>query len=157
MRYLDSADRDYAHTMHAWLSEWLPDARCFACQTGYFRATALRWFEDDVVRILDRDGEVHLVIGANEDRLIASDLEETVELLAPWLGQTASFTVVTARDVLFHPKTYYCESRDGTRAAAIGSANLTPNGLGGNVEASLAFDDDDGIPTVWSSPGFVDT
>jgi hypothetical protein len=145
MRYLDTANREYSHSLHAWLAEHLASASFFACQSGYFRAAALRWFEEEILGILQRGGEVHLVVGANEDRLVAGDLYETVRLLEPWLGDAATFTVVTARDVLFHPKTYYSESADGTRAAVITSANFTPNGLGGNVEAGLAFDDSDNI------------
>ncbi len=141
---MDSTKREYAETAFSWLAEHLPHARLFACQTGYFRAAALLAFEEEVRSLLARGGSFHLVSGANEDRLIAADLEAVVDLVEPWLGSQAFFTVVSARDALFHPKTYYCES-DEHRAVLLGSANFTPSGIGGNIEACLGFDDGDGV------------
>jgi hypothetical protein len=91
--------------------------------------------------MLSEGGRFDLVVGANEERLSAPDLERTLELLGPSLSTSASFTLVGARDGLFHPKSYYVELADGSRHAAIGSANFTSPGIGHNVEACIFLDD----------------
>jgi len=144
VRYIDSASRQLDDTLYSWLEARLPEATRFACQTGYFRFDALEPFADDVRRMLEAGGRLDLVIGANEERLSAPDLEATLELLDRWIPHQASFTLVGARDGLFHPKTYYVERPGGRRAAVVGSANFTRPGIGHNVEAGLAIDDRDG-------------
>lgn len=69
MEYLDTAGRDPAKTLHAWLASNLAGATYFGCQSGYFTADALYAFESEVRNILDGGGEVRLVVGANEDEV----------------------------------------------------------------------------------------
>lgn len=138
VEYLDTGGRDPAKTLHSWLSSKLPAATYFGCQSGYFTADALYAFEGDVRAILDGGGEVRLVLGANEDELSASDLNDALDLLEPY-GAQASITIVSAVDVLVHPKTFYVERAGGELAAVVGSANLTGSGLGANIEACLAI------------------
>jgi len=147
MRYIDSASRTLSSTIHGWLLEHLPKATKFACQSGYYRYDALAPFAPDVRRMLKAGGTLDLVVGANESRLSATDLEETLALLEPWSGQV-SFTLVGARDGLFHPKTYYVEVSGGERAAAVGSANFTVPGTGHHVEACLLLNDADDDPAI---------
>jgi len=137
VEYLDTGGRDPAKTLHRWLSSQLPGATYFGCQSGYFTADALYAFESDVRAILDGGGEVRLVLGANEDELSAADLNDALDLLEPY-GRNASIMIVSAVDVLVHPKTFYVE-RPGERAAVVGSANLTGSGLGANIEACVAL------------------
>ena len=110
----------------------------FGCQSGYFTADALYAFESEVRAILDGGGEVRLVLGANEDELSAADLHDTLDLLEPY-GAKPSIHIVSAVDVLVHPKTFYVERAGGERGAVVGSANLTGSGLGANIEACLAI------------------
>lgn len=138
MEYLDTGGRDPAKTLHTWLSSNLPGATYFGCQSGYFTADALYAFESEVRAILDGGGEVRLVLGANEDELSAADLNDALDLLEPY-GAKASIHIVSAVDVLVHPKTFYVERAGGERAAVVGSANLTGSGLGANIEACLAI------------------
>ena len=138
MEYLDTGGRDPAKTLHTWLSSKLPGATYFGCQSGYFTADALYAFESEVRAILDGGGEVRLVLGANEDELSAADLNDALDLLDPY-GTKASITIVSAVDVLVHPKTFYVERAGGELAAVVGSANLTGSGLGANIEACLAI------------------
>lgn len=138
MEYLDTGGRDPAKTLHAWLSSKLRGATYFGCQSGYFTADALYAFESEVRAILDGGGEVRLVLGANEDELSAADLNDALDLLEPY-GSQASITIVSAVDVLVHPKTFYIERAGGELAAVVGSANLTGSGLGANIEACLAI------------------
>ncbi len=126
----------------------MPTATRFACQTGYFRYSALAEIEGDVRRILGSGGRIDLVVGANEQRLAATDLEDALDLIAAAISTQASFTLVAATDALFHPKTYYCEDADGTRHALVGSANLTVPGIGHNIESCLALRSDEDGNTV---------
>lgn len=137
MEYLDTGGRDPVKTLHTWLSSKLPGATYFGCQSGYFTADALYAFEGEVRAILDGGGEVRLVLGANEDELSAADLNDALDLLEPY-GAQASIMLVSAVDVLMHPKTFYVERGGAERHAVVGSANLTGSGLGANIEACLA-------------------
>jgi hypothetical protein len=143
VRYLDSATRQVDQTAHGWLAAHLPEATALASQTGYFRYDAIAPFTQEILRVLQRGGRFDLAIGANEDVLRAPDLEDVLALLRPWLNRTATFTLVAARDALFHPKTIYVEGRDGRRAALVGSGNLTGSGMRSNFEAALALDEHD--------------
>ncbi len=98
--------------------------------------------------MLGSGGRLDLVIGANEDRLSAPDLEDTLDLLVGYIPGNASFTLVGARDALFHPKTYYVELVSGERHAAVGSGNFTIPGIGHHVEACLLLDDTQDDPGV---------
>lgn len=142
MRYLDSHSRKSEDTLYAWLARHLPGARHFAAQTGYFRFDALEPFAANVVGTLEGAGRVDLVVGANEDRLAAADLEATLELLDPHIPHQASFTLVGARDGLFHPKAYFVDTGAG-RHALVGSGNFTWPGSTHHVEAFIALDDGD--------------
>lgn len=141
LRYVDSASRSLADTMHGWLAQHMPSATQFACQTGYFRFDALEPHATDIRRMLDAGGRFDLVVGLNEDRIIASDLEDTLAIINPWMPATASFTLVGASNGLFHPKTYYAALSGGRQVAAVGSANLTLPGVGHHVEACVFLDD----------------
>jgi hypothetical protein len=138
VEYLDTGGRDPAKTLHAWLSSKLPGATYFGCQSGYFTADALYAFGSQIRAILDGGGEVRLVLGANEDELSAADLNDALDLLEPY-GAQASITIVSAVDVLVHPKTFYVERAGGELEALVGSANLTGSGLGANIEACLSI------------------
>jgi hypothetical protein len=142
VRYVDSRSRDQDDTLYAWLAELLPRATHFAVQTGYFRFDALQWLSEDIVRMLEGGGRIDIVVGANEDRLSAADLEATLDLIRPFIPGQASFTLVGSRNGLFHPKVYFVET-DANRHAAIGSGNLTVPGTTHNVEAHVALDDTD--------------
>lgn len=141
MRYIDSASRLLADTVYDWLRPLLSSATTFACQSGYYRYDALAPFEVDIRNMLDQGGRFDLVIGANEDRLSAPDLEQTLSMLSAHMSGGASFTLVGAKNALFHPKTYYLELASGVRHAAIGSGNLTIPGIGHHIEACLLLDD----------------
>jgi hypothetical protein len=142
VRYVDSRSRDAKDTLYAWLAEHLPDAIHFAAQTGYFRFNALDPFLEDILRILQTGGRFDLVIGANEDRLSAEDLDALLDLVGSYVPAQASLTLVGSRDGLFHPKSYFVETKTN-RHALVGSGNLTHPGSGHNIEAFLEVDDGD--------------
>jgi hypothetical protein len=148
VRYADSASRSVSDTVHGWLVEHLPSAERFACQTGYFRFEALESFADEITHMLAAGGRFDLAVGVNEERLTASDLEETLALVEEWIPTQASFTVIGARNGLFHPKTYHVTLPGDRHVAAVGSANFTPPGLGHHVEACVFLDDAEDDPSV---------
>lgn len=147
VRYLDSGDRTRNQTLYAWLEDELPGATYFGCQSGYFTADAFYAFRSEIDGILAGGGDVHLVIGANEDRVAATDLEDVLDVLEPFATQ-ASVVLVSAPDALMHPKTYLIEKPGGYKTAVVGSANFTGSGLGTHIEASLVIDsiDDPSAP-----------
>jgi hypothetical protein len=141
LRYADTASRALGDTLYAWLASRLSAATAFACQTGYYRFDALERFAPSIEKMLKGGGKFDLVIGANEERLSGRDLESTLDLLGAYLPASASVTLVGARDGLFHPKCYYIELADGSRHAAVGSANFTGPGITHNIEACMLLDD----------------
>ncbi len=141
MRYVDSASRLLADTIYGWLQSLLPSARVFACQSGYYRFDALAPFAAEIQSMLGNGGRFDLVVGANDERLSAPDLERTLDLVGSHIPTSASFTLVGARDGLFHPKSYYVELANGRRHAAVGSANFTVRGVAHNVEACVLLED----------------
>lgn len=142
MRYVDSRSRHPGDTLYGWLKALLPSAERFAVQTGYFRFDALELLSGDIVRMLEGGGRIDLVVGANEDRLSAADLDATLDMIRPFMPDRASLTLVGSRDGLFHPKAYYIETGDG-RHAAVGSGNLTVPGVTHNIEAYVVLSDSD--------------
>jgi hypothetical protein len=148
LRYIDSASRRIGDTIYDWLRALLPSAKSFASQSGFYRFDALEPFTDEVRGILDSGGRVDLVIGANEERLSAPDLDNTLALLEPNMPTNASFTLVGARNALFHPKTYFVELDTGARHAAVGSANFTTPGIGSHIEACLLLDENDDVAVL---------
>src|SRR5579863_677896 len=78
LRYVDSATRALADTIHDWLANLLPSATAFACQSGYYRFDAIDNFASSIAKLLSSGGRFDLVIGANEERLSAPDLESTL-------------------------------------------------------------------------------
>lgn len=141
MRYLDTGSRDLADTLYEWLHHALIDATYFGCQTGYFSYDGMFPLEQRFLDLLNRSGEIHLVVGANEGGIRKVDLEDVLDLFEKAPGSThSSLVLVAADDVLMHPKTYYIEQANGTKHAFIGSANLTHSGLGRNIEAAITVD-----------------
>jgi hypothetical protein len=143
VRYADTASRSLSDTIYGWLQGLLPSARVFAVQSGYYTFEALAAFSSEIEALLAGGGRFDLVIGANEERLNAQDLQRTLDLLGPHIGGNASFTLVGARNGLFHPKAYYIELVTGQRHAAVSSANFTASGIGHHIEASILFDESD--------------
>jgi HKD family nuclease len=144
MRYLDTGSRDPDHSLYRWLERTLRGARYFASQIGYFSADGIYPLEQRLLDLLAASGELHLVVGANEDGLRSDDLTYVLDLFDQASPDAAtSLVVVAADDVLMHPKTYYIERADGHRSALVGSVNLTHSGLARNLEAALTVDSDD--------------
>jgi len=52
----------------------------------------------------------------------------------------AALGVMKYSNAFFHPKTYHLRRADGSQAAYVGSANLTPQGLALHVEAGILLD-----------------
>jgi phosphatidylserine/phosphatidylglycerophosphate/cardiolipin synthase-like enzyme len=144
VRYLDTGSRDPDDTLYRWLARVLPDAIHFGVQTGYFSYDALFALQNELEALLQRQGSIHLVVGANESGVRQDDLEAVLDLYdsAALPGSNCTLTLVAADDVLMHSKTFYVEQTTGRRHALVGSANLTNPGISRNLEAAIALDSD---------------
>ena len=144
MLYLDNAVDPAAGPLQ-WLEQHLPHAAQFHARVGYLDRAGVRLVEGAVRDLLDRGGEVHIVVDAHDDQPRHGDLAWLLEIFAGH-GDRATVTLVqdTAR---MHAKVFLLTDPTGARHALVGSANFTAAGLGRNLEAGIALDsmDDGGI------------
>lgn len=142
-RYLDSGTGTEGQCLGDWFAaNMADDLRAFRCQFGYFGYDAIIDFESAIRSIAANGLPVHIVLGANKRALYSDDLTDVLGLFTP--SDTTSLTVVTFRNAEFHPKVVQIERPDGALAAVVGSSNLTPAGMGRNVEAGVVLDTRDG-------------
>ena len=120
-------------------------------QTGYFTIDGLGPFIPTIERVLANGGELNAIVGSNDSSTLYEDVNKLIIILGiP--SSSALLGLANYSSGLFHPKTYHIERVDGSQAAYVGSANLTPAGLGGlNIEAGLILDSRDG-----DDPGDLD-
>lgn len=166
VRYLDTNSRQPEDTLYAWLTQQLREGMFFACQTGFFAKSGVVLIADELRALLERGGEMHIVIGGNQGAVTRPDLEALLDIIGPF-GDSHSITMALFPNVLFHPKTYYIEDRFGVRHVYIGSANFTADGLTRHIEAGLCFDSqtDPGAPfdavrdaiAAWRTPNNPNT
>lgn len=142
-RYLDSSTGIEGQCLGDWLAANLTDdLRAFRCQFGYFGYDAIIDFETTIRSIAANGLPVHIVLGANKRALYSDDLTDVLSLFTP--SDTTTLTVVSFRNAEFHPKVVQIERPNGSAAAVVGSDNLTPAGMGINVEAGIIIDTYDG-------------
>ena len=145
MRYIDSGARDPGQAVASWLGEVLtPDVCALSFQTGFFSADGLVPFRETLERLRDEDLPIVAAVGSNR----GATLGEDIEVLSNMIGvprDRAKLGVVSFSGGLFHPKTYHLRRVDGSQAAYVGSANLTPQGIGAlHVEAGIIQDTAEG-------------
>lgn len=144
-RYIDTGTRDPSKTVAHWLSnQAVTDLVDLRLQTGYFGATGLGPFQAILSHLKNSSFPVSAVIGANNGETTKADMD----FLFSELGMprpNARLAVASYDGGLFHPKVIQLERIDGSKAAYVGSANLTQQGIGGgNVEAGVIFDTAEG-------------
>jgi len=141
-RYLDTGSGGPQHYLGHWLDENVTlTLRGFRCQFGYFRYRAIAPFADTLRARAQAGDPVHLVLGSNGGSLIAEDVQCALRIID---GEAARLTIVAFSGAEFHPKVVHITRVDGSVAALVGSSNLTENGLGTNVEASVVLDSREG-------------
>lgn len=91
--------------------------------------------EDHTIATFIKTGRTSLLIGIDAVTN-ASALEELAKLNEMYKGFEAKiFLDESKKSGLFHPKTSQFHHRDGRSVLILGSGNLTPGGLQGNIEA----------------------
>lgn len=152
MRYIDSGSRDPQEALATWLQAELgPSVTELRWQSGYYSGDGLGPFMPTLQRLSNNNQIVHAVIGSNDGVTLEAHVADLVQVLR-LPRQHAQLGVASYGAGLFHPKTYHFRRNDGSQAAYVGSANLTPAGIGGqNVEAGLIIDTREG-----DSPAVLD-
>lgn len=141
MRYIDSGSRDRREALATWLQAELgPSITELRWQSGYYSGDGLGPFIPTLQRLSENNQIVHAVIGSNDGVTLEAHVEDLVQVLR-LPRPHAQLGVASYSAGIFHPKTYHFRRNDGSQAAYVGSANLTPAGIGGqNVEAGLIID-----------------
>ena len=142
-RYLDTGAGDASHSLGHWLDANLTQGvQEFHAQFAYFTYSALSPYAVVLRDAVIAGFPIHLVLGSNEQSLVADDLRKALEITKN--TPNASLTVVAYSNAKFHPKTVQIVRSDGSATAIVGSGNFTHRGLGWNVEAAIALDTADG-------------
>lgn len=144
MKYLDTGARDPSQALAKWLEDvFREDVIELRLQTGFFSLDGVGLLLPTLERCVKEDRPVNLLIGSNE----ASTLRDEVGELVIAMGiprANAQLGIVSFGGAYFHPKTYHVCRHDGSKAAFVGSANLTAAGLALHVEAGITLDTREG-------------
>lgn len=141
--YLDTGAGDATQSLGRWLdANLIQGIQEFHAQFAYFTYSALNPYATVLRGAVTAGFPVHLVLGSNEQSLVADDLRKALEITKN--APNASLTVVAYSNAKFHPKTVQVVRSDGSAAASVGSGNFTHRGLGWNVEAAIALDTAEG-------------
>lgn len=140
MKYLDTGSRHETDTLGNWfrtvLAEEIVELRI---QTGFFSIEGIGILLPTLEKITKKNYPVKILIGSNDASTLRDDVAELVQILnIP--KDSVQVGIVSFRDGYFHPKTFHVRRKDGTEAAFVGSANLTPQGLALHVEAGITLD-----------------
>lgn len=145
MKYVDSGTRDASQTLAQWFTEVLDDdVSELRIQTGFFSLDALTLYTGCFERLARENAPCSVLIGSNDCSTLHDDVVGLVELMG--IPRTAARLGVISYSggAYFHPKAFHVRRLDGSEAAFVGSANLTPSGLALHVEAGIALDTRDG-------------
>ena len=144
MRYLDTGSRDAKQSLAKWVEETFAEEIAeLRVQSGFFSYDALGLFLPLLKSHTAQDHLATILVGSNDGKTTVED----IELLSDVMGiprENAHLGIVNFAGAYFHPKTYHVKRADGSEAAYVGSANLTPSGLALHVEAGIALDTRDG-------------
>ncbi len=143
MRYLDTGSRDPAHALGTWLESTVlhdNDVVALRWQSGFYGAASLGYFVPLMTRLRASDGTVRLLIGSNDGTTSRADVEAILLAVGPSRNELR-VGIVNFENAYFHPKTVHVVRDDGSEAAYVGSANLTPSGTTSlHVEAGIVLD-----------------
>lgn len=133
-------------TLARWLLPRLKTAAVVAIRTGWLSASGIGQIHDELVRVLERGGDVTIVANVSADVTDPDAARSLAELVASFPGRAK---VCLVRDEVFqHGKAYYVHDQEGRAAAYVGSANLTGPGLGSNHETGVIFGDGEPMTAV---------
>lgn len=127
-----------ASGLAAWLLPRLDRAESVAIRTGFVSVSAIKECLAALAAVLDRQGELMIVLGGEGEQADPAALQELLQLTAG--HEYADVRVVTGSARFHNAKTYYVRYPSGHAEAWVGSANLTQAGLHSNDEAALTLD-----------------
>lgn len=143
VRYVDTGSRDPQHALGTWLGEVLVGVQpvtSIRVQTGFFGSGALGYFEGALRDLRASNGHTRFLIGSNEGETLRGAVQDLLTIAGP-PRSGLKLGVVSFRAGFFHPKVFHVVRADGSAAAYIGSANLTPSGTTSqHVEAGIILD-----------------
>lgn len=146
MKYIDSGSRTAPEALGFWFERVLAgeDVVEVRWQSGFYSSGGLGFLVATLDRLRDTGGTVNVLIGSNDGATLRSDIERLLPLMGiPRTG--AQLGIVSFDGAFFHPKTYHFTREDGSQVAYVGSANLTPAGIGAlHVEAGVILDTREG-------------
>ena len=127
--------------LHELLRGELSDADEFRAASAFLNSGGLSYIMPSMRRILEGEGSVYIVHGADFRITDPQAVRSLVELSAQY-GDMSYFVhfdwALTTRQ-MFHPKLYITTSDYQQYCAIVGSSNLTRGGMDGNVEVNAVI------------------
>lgn len=113
-------------------------------EVGYFASSGLEFLKPIMNHLRSSALPITAVVGSNSADTTSDDVDALIALAgSPRAG--VNLAVVSYGGALFHPKVYFIERADGSKAAYVGSANLSKSGISGqNIEAGFLLDTNEG-------------
>lgn len=139
--YIDTGDRNPKNAVVTWFSSQKPsDIIALRIQTGYFSYDGLDPLRPIISHLRGSSLHIAAVVGSNNGATTKGDLESLFNEMG--VSSPHSKLAVVKYDYgLFHPKVFQIDRINGSKAAYIGSANLTLQGVyGTNIEAGVLLD-----------------
>jgi len=132
VRYIDTGARDPKQALGTWLGDVIfgsPIAvSALRIQTGFFGSGILGYFEDILDDLAANDLPTRFLVGSNEGQTPRGAIEDLLAVAgAP--RPNLQIGIVSFVAGYFHSKVVHFEREDGSSAAYVGSANLTPPGV----------------------------
>lgn len=142
MRFIDTGLDGADESLERWLLPLLPTAELFAAQSGFFSLAGWNLIAAEIEKLLERDGQVHLVVGGRPDQSDPQGLQAAHDLLAKYPDR-ASLVAVNDQLAMHTAKAYFVRAASGDEYGWVGSANLTGRGMKVNYQAGIQLGPDD--------------
>ncbi len=124
------------------LTSELAYADCFSVASAFLNSGGLRVVEGGMRRILENEGRVSVIHGA-DFRVTDPEAVETLVEMKARFAATMTYRVYVGWDLLhrqrFHPKLYITTADYKDYCAIVGSSNLTLGGLRDNAEVDVVI------------------
>jgi hypothetical protein len=153
LRFVDTGLDGPDHSLERWLLPLLPDAELFAAQSGFFSLAGWNLIAAEVEKLLERGGEIHLVVGGRPDQTDPQGLRAALDLIVRYPDRT-SLIAVDDQVAMHTAKAYFVRLAGGDQYGWVGSANLTGRGMKVNYQAGIQLgpgDDNEHLQRVLES------
>ena len=127
--------------LHELLCRELNEADEFRAASAFLNSGGLSYIMPGMRRILEGEGSVYIIHGADFRITDPQAVRSLVELSAKYADMSyfVHFDWALATRHMFHPKLYLTTSDYQRYCAIIGSSNLTHGGMSGNVEVNAVI------------------